>query len=70
MINVQVKVNNIKHLEFGTKLGRDKSLCYKAAGFMPVIFWVPAFAGMTTLACLIAGELKTERSDSATLDLL
>jgi hypothetical protein len=35
MINVQVKVNNIKHLEFGTKLGRDKSLCYKAAGFMP-----------------------------------
>jgi hypothetical protein len=29
------KVNSIESLEFGTKLGRDKSLGYKAAGFMP-----------------------------------
>jgi hypothetical protein len=35
MINVQVKANSLKHLEFGTKRGRDKSLGYKAAGFIP-----------------------------------
>ena len=35
MTNFQVKANNIKHSEFGIKLGRDKSLCYMAVGCMP-----------------------------------
>lgn len=35
MINVQVKATSLKHLKFGMKLGRDKSLSYIAAGRMP-----------------------------------
>jgi hypothetical protein len=34
MINFQLKAHSIKHLVFGIKLGRDKSLYYETAGFM------------------------------------
>ena len=48
MINVQVKSK--KHLAFSTKLGRDKSLCYKAAAIRNVAQgYSPAELGHWTL---------------------